>query len=367
MLASRKTTLILASLLAALSLALIALVRKYANPDRYRPEVISYLEAKTGKQIEVGHLGVSWIPLSIRLDNFASKNPKPFPSGYFLKISRVDAVIDAVSLLQRKIVIESITLHDPIINVISDPDGLWNFENQPTRTSPERAPIFSLGVISRVEITGGRLFASALIDPSDRPGPVVLEVHNLGATLKQVDFDSFVGIPSSMVGQGDMTADSLRFGSIQATIVKFQLRLMGKQVFFDGLSVEADGGHAVGDLSFNLAGPNTSFTTNTTTQGIDVAHLLAAAFPEARGKMTGTLEGEFKFAGKVEHSFHPLAGIHGTGSLIVRKGELPTLNLNDNVVNLARLRKHGSVAQDPAAFISVSADLNLSHQSISSR
>jgi len=37
-----------------------------ANPDRYRREIISYMEAKTGKQIEIGHIGVTWIPLSIR-------------------------------------------------------------------------------------------------------------------------------------------------------------------------------------------------------------------------------------------------------------------------------------------------------------
>lgn len=367
MVVRRKTTLVLALLLAALSLVLIALLRKYGSLDRYRPEVVSYLEAKTGKQIEVGDIGVTWVPLSIHLDNLAFRNPKPFPSGYFVKVARVDAVIDAAALLHRHIVIKSIMLHDPIINVISDPDGLWNFENQPSRTSQERTPIFSLGVISRVEITGGQLFASALIDPSDRPGPVVLEAHNLAATLKQVDFDAFVGPPSSTVAQGDMTADTLRFGSIQATNVKSKLRLLGKQVFFEGASAESYSGHALGALSFDLAGPNTSFTTNAQTRGIDVAHLLAAAFPKARGKMTGTMDGEFKFAGEVEHSVHPLEGIRGTGHLTVRKGELPTLNLNDNIVKLARLRDHSSVAQDPAAFISVSADLNLSHQSISSR
>src|SRR5579884_4350512 len=127
----RKTALILASLLAAFLLVLIVLVHTFGNPDRYRAEIISYLEEKTGKQIEIGHIAVNWIPLSIRLDNFASRNPNPFPPGYFLKVPRVDAVIDAAALLHRQIVIKSIVLHDPIINVISDPDGLWNFENPP--------------------------------------------------------------------------------------------------------------------------------------------------------------------------------------------------------------------------------------------
>src|SRR5579884_4535285 len=128
-----KTTLVLASLLVTFLLVLIVLVRTFGNLDRYRPEVISYLEKKTGKQIEIGHIAVHWIPLSIRFDDFASRNPKPFPTGYFLKVPKVEAVIDAAALLHRQIVIKSIVLHDPIINVISDPDGLWNFENPPSK------------------------------------------------------------------------------------------------------------------------------------------------------------------------------------------------------------------------------------------
>src|SRR5690349_15404805 len=159
-----KTIIVLTGVVAAAIISVALLLTVLVNPDRYRSQVISYLEAKTGKQIEIGHIGVNWSSLSIRIDNFGSRNPKPFPSGYFLKAARIDAAIDAAALLHRRIVIKSIVLHDPIINVISDPDGQWNFENAPSKTSPEPSPIFALGVISRVEMTGGRLLASSLID-----------------------------------------------------------------------------------------------------------------------------------------------------------------------------------------------------------
>ena len=169
----RKTLIAVTVTIAAAIIAAVLLLSILLNPDRYRPQVISYLEAKTGKPIEIGHIGVNWIPLSIRLDNFGSRNPKPFPSGYFLKAARIDAAIDAAALLHRQIVIKSMVLHDPIINVISDPDGLWNFENPPSITSQEAASIFALGAIPRVEVSGGELLASSLIDPSDSSGPVV--------------------------------------------------------------------------------------------------------------------------------------------------------------------------------------------------
>jgi uncharacterized protein involved in outer membrane biogenesis len=275
--AIRRKTIIAATVIVAAAIISVALLLSVlANPDRYRPQVISYLEAKTGKQIEIAHVRVNWIPLSVRLDNFGARNPKPFPSGYFLKAARIDAAIDAAALLHRRIVIKSMVLRDPVINVISDPDGLWNFENPPSETSQERAPIFALGVISRVEITGGQLFASNLIDPSDRPGPVVFEAHNLAATLEPVDFDAFISPVSSVISQGDMKVDSLRFGSIEVTNVACKLRLPARQVFFSDVTAKMYGGSATGDLSFTLSGKNPSFKADARIKRIDMDHLLAA-------------------------------------------------------------------------------------------
>jgi uncharacterized protein involved in outer membrane biogenesis len=362
----RKTIIVVTGIVAVAIIAVALLLSVLANPDRYRPEVISYLESKTGKQIEVGHIGVNWVPLSIRLDNFGSTNPKPFPSGYFLKAARIDAAIDAAALLHRQIVIKSMVLHDPIINLISDPDGLWNFENPPSKASQERAPIFALGVISRVEIRGGQLLASSLIDPSDRPGPVVFEAHNLAATLDQVDFDAFIGPVSSIAAQGDMKADSLRFGSIEATNVNCKLRLQARQVFFSDVRAETYGGSTTGDLSFKLSGKNPSFRTDARIRRVDMDHLLAA-FRNARGKMTGIMEGDVRLAGEIEHTLHPLAGMHGTGHVTVRNGQVPSLKLNENLMKLAHFNDLGPAKQDPSSFSSISTDLELAALRISSR
>ena len=67
----------------------------FTDPDRYRPEVIAYLQNKTGKQIQIRRIGVSLFPtLSIRLYDFGVKNPTPFPPGYFLAAPTIDAEID---------------------------------------------------------------------------------------------------------------------------------------------------------------------------------------------------------------------------------------------------------------------------------
>ena len=346
-----------------LTSALVAFV--FTNPDRYRPEVIAYLQNKTGKQIQIGRAGVRLFPaLSIRVYDLGVKNPTPFPPGYFLTAPTVDAEIDVGALLHRRIVIKSVVLNDPVINVISDPDGLWNFENAAVLRglgqSDREPPPFSLGVISTVEIRGGRLLGSSLIDPSDRPGPVVFEVRNISAQLKQVDFDAFTGSVSSLVAEGDFKADSVRFGSIQTTNVYSHLRILTKQVFFTNFSVEAHGGHATGDFSFGLAGPNTTFSTNMQVSGVDMAYLLAQ-FPEGRGKMTGTMQGNLNVEGEVEHSSNPLGRIHGSGRITVRNGELPTLNQDKNMMKMTRFRNPGATSRPPSSFSSFSGDMNLAN------
>jgi uncharacterized protein involved in outer membrane biogenesis len=364
----RSIVLVLVVSAIVLTVALAALV--FTNPDRYRPGVIAYLQSKTGKRIQIRRIGVSLFPaVSIRLYDFSVQNPTPFPPGYFLTAPTIDAEIGVGALLHRRIVIKSVVLNDPVINVISDPDGLWNFENAAVLKGSGQAdrepPRFSLGVISTVEIRGGRLLGSSLIDPSDRPGPVVFEARNISAQLKQVDFDAFTGPASSHVAEGDFKADSVRFGSIPTTNARSLLRILAKQVFFTNFSVEVHGGRASGDFSFGLAGPNTTFSTNVQVSGVDMAYLLAQ-FPEGRGKMTGKMQGHLKIEGEIEHSPNPLERIHGSGHIMVQNGELPTLNQDKNMMKMTRFRDPDSSSRAPSSFSSFSADMNLANRRISS-
>lgn len=347
-----------------------AIAAMWANPDRYRPQMIAYLERRTGKQMEIGHLGMTLFPtLSIRLSDFGWKNPPPFPEGYVLKVPAVDAQVDVSALLRGRIAVKLLVLTDPVINIIDDPDGRWNFETpavagQP-KPSPNPAP-FSLGAITYVQIRGGRLLCSSLIDPSDRPGPIVFDASDIRAGLRQIDAGTTTGTPTWVVEQGGFKAASVRFGSIPTTNVRSKLRIVGKQVFFDNFNVEAHGGKATGDLSFNLAGVNPSFNNSTRVSDVDVAFLLAQ-FPDGRRKMTGKMQGSLKLEGEFEHTADPLQHIHGGGNLIIRDGELPTLNENKEMQKMTRFRDPAFASRPPSAFSSFTADINLANRRIFSR
>ena len=359
----RKVGLIVVGIAAILLLALILIVPALINIDRYRPRVISYLQGKTGKQIEIGRLALTSFPVSIHIDHFGVKNPPIFPSGYVVQVARIDAELSIAALLHRQVVIKSLVLEEPILNMTSDPDGPWNFENPQSTAS---ANTFPLGVISRVQIKRGQVIASNLL-PSDAAGPIFFEAHEISCDLEQVNLMGIINpSSSSMDGQGSLKASLLRFGSVEARNLESKLRLESRHVSFLDVKAELYGGNAAGELSFDLSGKNASFKTNARLRGINVAQLLAA-FPNGGGKMTGKMEGDVKLAGEIEHTLRPLAGMHGAGHVTVRHGQVPSLKLNANLMKLVHFNDLGPAKNDPSSFNFIATDLELGNQRISSR
>jgi uncharacterized protein involved in outer membrane biogenesis len=359
----RRTGLIVLGLAVLLLLALIFVVPALIRVDRYRPQVISYLQEKTGKQVEIGRLALTFFPVAIHIDHFGVKNPPIFPAGYVVQVARIDAELSVGALLHRQVVIKSLVLEDPVLNMTSDPDGPWNFENPQAKVSQNTFP---LGVISRVQISRGHLIASNLL-PSDAAGPIFFEAHEISCDLEQVNLEGIINpSSSSMDGQGSLKADLLRFGSVEVRNLESKLRLESRHISFENVKARVYGGSASGDLVFDLSGKNASFKTNARLSGVNVAQLLAA-FPSGGGRMTGKMEGDVKLAGQIEHTLRPLAGMHGAGHVTVRSGKVPSLKLNANLMKLAHFNDLGPAKDDPSSFNLITTDLELANQRISSK
>jgi len=291
------------------------------------------------------------------------KNPPIFPRGYVVQVARIDAELGLGALLRHQVVIKSLILEDPVLNMTSDPDGPWNFENPQVQASQTALP---LGVISRVQIQRGQLIASNLL-PSDAAGPIFFEAHDIYCDLKDVNLEGIINpTSSSLDGQGSLKAVLLRFGSVEARNLESTLRLEARHVFFTEVKAEVYGGRAAGDLTFDFLVKNVKFKANARLNGVNVAQLLAA-FPNGGGKMTGNMEGDVKLAGEIAHSLRPLAGMHGTGHVTVRNGQVPSLRLNANLMKLAHFNDLGPAKNDPSAFNLIATDLELDNGRLSSR
>ncbi len=242
----RRIALWLISITGCVIVASILLVPVFFNLDRYRPQIISYFEQSTGKKVEIERVSLTFFPKpTIHLDGFAVKSPPLFPPSYILKAPHTDAVLDFWALLRRKVVIRALALEKPEINLVSDPDGPWNFENPAAANSKN---LFPLGVIDKMVINHGQLIASILL-PSDAQGPVFFEAHDITSELDRVDLAAIVN-PSSpaLNGQGNWKAARLRFGAVETTDVDAKFRLESREIFFTNLKADMYGGKASGEL-----------------------------------------------------------------------------------------------------------------------
>jgi len=395
----KKVALVLVIVLVLIVVALAIIIPMIFNVDRYRPQVAAQIQRATGKPAQIERLALTILPqVAIRVDDFSLGNPKGFPTGDFVKAKKIYAVVNPFALLHRKVEITSLEMDDLTLDMLEDTHGKWNFENPPSKAPPPPNPpgdssaSFTLGVISKLTVVRGE-FAAASLLASGVPGPSLMEVHGASIDLRQVNLHALttaslrepasapgelaalagwlntvvyaVDTEGPAVAEGNIKVDASQFGPIAVTKLKSKFRLFPKQAFFDDLDLKCYGGSATGNLSLNFGGANLAYRADALIKGVNVAEFLAA-FPQAKGMMTGTLDGTAKMNGLVTHSSDPLVGVTGSGQASIRNGRMPSLQLGSNLRTLARMANVGPANGDPSSFSSLSADFRIANARLSS-
>jgi len=396
---AKKVALVLVIVLVIIGAGLDIVIPMLLDVDRYRPQVAAQIQQKTGKPVQIGRLDLTVFPqVAIRVDNFSLGNPAGFPTGDFVKAKKIYAVVNASALLHHKVEVTSLELDDLTLDMLENTHGKWNFENPPAQAAPpanppgEHSASFTLGIISKLTVSHGQ-FAAASLLASGVPGPSLMKVEGAAIDLRQVDLNAFatasLRAPASppgelallrgwlntivyaadaagpAVAQGTLKADRLQFGDIDVGKLKSKIWLYPKQVYFDDLDLNCYGGTATGNLSLDFTGANLSYSADARVKGVNVAEFLNT-FPQAKGIMTGTLDGAAKLSGIVVHSSDPLAGMKGSGQGSIRNGRLPSLQLTGNLRSLARIANVGPANGDPSSFSSLSTDFRIADARLSS-
>jgi uncharacterized protein involved in outer membrane biogenesis len=379
----KKVALMVLAGLAAVVLGLAIILPMIFDVDRYRPQVAAQLQEETGKPAQIGRLALTILPeVAIRVDDFSLGNPAGFPSGNFVAAKEIYVAVSPFALMHRQVEITALELDDLTLDMLQDTHGKWNFENPPAKASPPPTPrggssgaSFTLGVISKVTIKRGQFTAASLLESGAR-GPALVDVRGATINLRDVNLSAFTtaslrepAAPTAMgmiqswfdskvyaadvegplVAHGDLKADALQFGDLDVTKLSTKLRMYPKRIFADDLDLKLCDGTIKGNLSLNFGGANLAYTVDAKLQAVNVAELLEA-FPQAKGKLTGTLDATAKLNGAVTHSTDPLQGLAGSGETTIRDGQMPSLQLTSNIRSLAKMASVGPANGDPSAF-----------------
>lgn len=315
--------------------------------------------------VAIQHMDVALFPsVTLRFYHTEIKNPHPFPAGDFLQAPQIIVTLAPWKLLHKKIMVKSLVLEHPVFNFISDPDGLWNFQN-PGSNQQSLLPSTD-GTISKIQMKDGQLLGSALIEPDDLPGPIVLHVQNFNAQFGKIDLNAYSKSDSSRPIRGKMQASEAVFGKIHLRNVRCGLEILPSQFTFKDFNAKTYRGHAHGDFIFNFAKKQTEFDTHLQISGVGVAYVLSE-FENGPAKMTGMMEAKMHLNGIVEYTANPLAGIQGTGHVVIRNGAFPSLKNSGDMQQMMRFREPSAAKLPPSAFSSFSGDMNLNSHRIESK
>lgn len=158
--------------------------------NQYRGTIQAQLQNALARPVTLGQMRLGLFPPSFQVDKLsiaddpAFENPKPFVQAERLSVS-----VGLFSLLRGKVVVTSLNLHQPVVELIKNQQGIWNYASlgakeplePPASGQPEsRTGSFSLESLS---IRDGQVTLSDRQAGSPRTtyGPIDLELEDLAA------------------------------------------------------------------------------------------------------------------------------------------------------------------------------------------
>ena len=155
-------------MLVGLVLALPFLVDLNKYQDQYKP----HIEEALNRKIQLQDIRLTiWPRIGARVEGFTVLDDPAFGSGPFASLSSLDVGVKLMPLLSGKVDVEDITLHQPVITVIKNKNGVLNASTIGRKgvavpEKPSRAPIpsaegplkiLALMAVDRVSIDGGKV------------------------------------------------------------------------------------------------------------------------------------------------------------------------------------------------------------------
>jgi uncharacterized protein involved in outer membrane biogenesis len=141
--------------------------------------------------------------------------------------------------------------------------------------------------------------------------------------------------------------------------------LYGNRLQVDPFTVDFYGGRTQGAAYVDLAQAAMPARVNARVQGVNVAQAVAAASPEAKGKLTGTFESDARLSVPLGAK-DLMSALAGDGTFAVRNGTFPGMNLEGTLAGMAKFLQM-EVPKGDTKFSYFGGDFRIASQRVHSR
>lgn len=116
-------------------------VPRVIDVNKYHGEIQAQLEKKLGRQVSLGEIRLSLLPLSLRVANPVIAEDKSFDTGRpFATAQNLSVSVKFLPLLRKELEVRSLSLDRPQVELVRNANGEWNFATlgQTPRPSPSQ-------------------------------------------------------------------------------------------------------------------------------------------------------------------------------------------------------------------------------------
>jgi len=140
----RKAAIII-GIIIAIVIGILLVAPLFINVNQYRPQIQSELQQKLGRKVTLGNLHLRLLTPRVRVDNVTVSEDPRFSSGRpFAQAQELDVSIALLPLITGNVQVKSLTLQQPDIELVRNPQGVWNFSTigqpPPGTTSQPKQP-----------------------------------------------------------------------------------------------------------------------------------------------------------------------------------------------------------------------------------
>ncbi len=233
---------LLANILIALFIvAGLSTLMVYGLPIFVKSKILTLIQQETGRKASLAKFQFTILPLSVQLQNVALQETdgKPFASiaNFYVQINVLQ------SLSQSTLVIDKLTITKPVVHIIKQKNGTFNFDNlfKNQTDKPQISPFFPF-IITRFSLSEGNLVWEA---PGSKETfqPINLTVNNLSTFENkkcQLDLQLSVNSGGKLAWQGDLSLIPL-LSNGHITLNNLKLQHLSRLIFPESISFSLNG------------------------------------------------------------------------------------------------------------------------------
>ena len=202
--------------------------------NQNKEQLLAQAEQTLGRKVKIGEIELTfWGGIGARLQNFSLADDPAFSSDTFVQAADLQVNVKLMPLLNQEIEVKRVILHDPVIRVIRNAQGVFNFASLSGGETPATPPdasetTASSGsgdislLVALVNITNGD------IRYTDQQEKTELRVSQLDLKVEDLSFDK----PLSLTLAAAIISDQQNF-QLDGTFGP-----LGKEIQVDTLAID---------------------------------------------------------------------------------------------------------------------------------